>query len=435
MDGVGRALRPAAPGDLRAGGAGTDEHAWVRLMPWWHAAFVVVFASMAAAAAVELRDDPARLGSVLAILAVWSALYGLFMTDRFTWPRLGSNSHLVYLGTASALFAAANFLYPTCGFLLIVLLPHCFMVLELRPAVAAVIGLTAINVGADLDHNGVSAGTVATAVAFGALGVVLAVLLGGYISRIIAQSLQRAELIDELERTRAELAELSRQTGALAERERLAGEIHDALAQGFTSVLMLIQAGQAALDRGDEQAARRQLALAEPAARDGLAEARSLIGSLAPLHLQGAPLASAIARVCDELGARFGFSASFRIEGEPRPLSHNNEIVLLRAAQEALANAGRHAAARSVHATLSFDDEHAALAVRDDGVGFDTAEAKGFGLAQLRARAAQVGGGVEITSTPGAGTKIHVMVPLNTPPAAAGPDHVAGGLAEEQVRP
>lgn len=435
MDWAGRALKAGRTGDRCVGEPGADEHAWVRLMPWWHAAFAVLVVGTACGAAVELRHDPARLGTVLALLAAWAALYAVFMAGSFAGPRLGGNGHLIYLGGAAALFGVANFLFPTSGFLLILLIPHCFMVLERRPAIAAVIGLTSVNVGADLDQQGVSTGTVATAVVFGVLGVVLAVLLGGYISRIIAQSLQRAELIQELERTRAELAELSRETGALAERERLAREIHDALAQGFTSVLMLVQAAQAALARGDEQAARRQLDLAEPAARDGLAEARGLIASLAPLHLQGAPLAGAIARVCDELGARFGFTASFGLRGVLRPLSHNTEIVLLRAAQEALANTGRHASARSVQVTLSFEEAQTVLTVRDDGVGFDPEEAEGFGLAQLRSRAAQIGGRSDVTSSPGAGTEVRVVVPPIPLPGVGGSEPPAGGLTEGLVRP
>lgn len=435
MDRDGRAVDPTGRAGAYADDPGAEQHAWVRLMPWWHAAFAVVVAGVGTGAAIQLRGDPVRLGAVLAILAGWAALYAVFMTGWLGWRAFGGSSHLLYLGVSTALFGAATFLWPTCGSLLIVLIPQCFMVLELRPAIAAVTGLSTLNVGADLYQQGAGTGTVVTSVGFGALGVVLAVLLGGYISKIIAQSMQRAELIDELERTRAELAELSRETGALAERERLAREIHDALAQGFTSVLMLLQAAEAALDRGDEPSARRQLALAEPAARDGLAEARSLIASLAPLHLQDAPLASAVARVCDELSARFGFTASFRLEGDPGRLAHNAEIVLLRAVQEALANVGRHAAAGSAEVTLSFGPDEATIEVSDDGVGFEPGRTEGFGLAQLRARAGQMGGRAEVTSSPGAGTRVKVAVPLDARRPAPEPGPAEGRLPEGVTRP
>ena len=219
---------------------------------------------------------------------------------------------LVYLAGAFSLFGAAAFVYPGAGFLLFVLIPHCFVMLRLRPAFVAVIGLTAVNVGAQLAYSRLDVATVASLGLFGVLTLLLALLLGGYINKIIEQSYQRAALIEELERTRAALAEMNREAGALAERERLAQEIHDALAQGFTSVIMLVQAARAALERKDLPAVRRQLAIAEPAAREGLAEARSLIDALVPPALQGASLADAVGRVCDDLGARFRLHRSPR---------------------------------------------------------------------------------------------------------------------------
>jgi signal transduction histidine kinase len=144
----------------------------------------------------------------------------------------------------------------------------------LRPAFVAVLGLALVYAAAELANNGVNTATVASVAIGGAFTILLSVLLGSYITKIIDQSLQRASLIAELERARDELGVLSREAGALAERERLAREIHDALAQGFTSVIMLAEAAQAAVDRGDLGLARRQLGLLEDAARDGLVEAR-----------------------------------------------------------------------------------------------------------------------------------------------------------------
>jgi signal transduction histidine kinase len=211
------------------------------------------------------------------------------------------------------------------------------------------------------------------------------------------------------------MAELSRETGALAERQRLAGEIHDALAQGFTSVILLLQAAQAALERGDPESARRSLALAEPAARDGLDEARSLIAALSPLPLQGASLVGAIERVCADVGPRFGFVANLEVTGEVRDLSNNAEIVLLRAAQEALANVGRHANATFAAVRLSFGGTVTSLEVADDGVGFDANGPVGFGLSQLRSRVADLGGNAEVIAARGEGTTVRVLLPADGP--------------------
>jgi signal transduction histidine kinase len=379
-------------------------------MPWWHAGFAVTVVGTAVFCASQLHDDLPRLFALLALFGALSLLYGLLMTGKLDLLGAGSST-LVYLTGAFVLFAGAVFLFPGAGFLLFALIPHCFMLLDVRPAIAAVIGLTAINVGADLYYSGASSGAVSTEVLYGVLTVVLALLLGVYITRIIDQSRRRADLIEELERTRSELAAVSRLAGARAEQERLAGEIHDSLAQGFTSLVMLLQAAQAALDRGDLPAARLQLSLAEPAARDGLAEARSLIGSLAPLHLQSDSLRGALTRVCEDLGSRFGYACSFQILGEPRPLSRNTEIVLLRAAQEALNNVGRHASATRADVSLTFGPVTVDLSVRDDGRGFDPAQAAGFGLEQLRSRAAQIGGVADISSSKGGGTTVRVVLP------------------------
>ena len=398
---------PPTGTSLPATGAASRQHAWVTVMPWWHAGFATLLAATGTFATVELLGSW-RLPCVLALYAALAVLY-ILTPDKFS--RADKSGRVIYLCGAFAIFAAANFVFPGTGFLMFALIPQCFMLLPLRPAFAGVIGMTLALAGANLAYSGVNAGTVASISIFGVLTIVLACLFGGYIERIIDQSRQRADLIDKLERTRAELAELSREKGTLAERQRLAGEIHDTLAQGFTSVILLLQAAQAALERGDLASARGSLALAEPAAREGLAEARSLIGALSPLPLQGASLAGAIERVCADLGPRFGFSANLEVIGEVRELSNNAEIVLLRAAQEALVNVGRHAKATSTSVRLTFAERATSLEVADDGVGFDTTAPAGFGLSQLRSRVAELGGSAEVIAVRGAGTTVRVCLP------------------------
>ncbi len=386
---------------------GPRQDAWVTLMPWWHAAFGVLLVATGAFATIELYGSW-RLPCLLGLYVALAVLY-LLTPQKF--HRQDKRGRVVYLCGAFAIFAAASFIFPGTGFLMFALIPQCFMLLPVRTAFAGVIGMTLVLAGANLSFSGVNAPTVASVSLFGVLTIVLSSLLGGYINRIIDQSSQRADLIDELERTRAELVELSRERGKLAERERLAGEIHDTLAQGFTSVILLVQAAQAALERNDLAAARGSLALAEPAAREGLAEARSLIGALSPLPLQGASLAGAIQRVCADLGPRFGFSANLEVVGQVRELSNNAEIVLLRAAQEALVNVGRHAKATSTSVRLTFAERATSLEVTDDGVGFDTTAPAGFGLSQLRSRVAELGGSAEVIAARGAGTTVRVLLP------------------------
>ncbi len=395
---------------MRAAGAGAGtpagEHAWVRLVPWWHVGFAATVVTTSAFAAFNLQST-GRLAAMLSLYA-GLALWYVLLPAKFSSRKAGH----IYLAGALAIFVAAEFTYPGSGFLFFILIPQCFVLLRLRTSYVAVIGLLVVGAAAELSYSGVNQATVASVALFGVISLVFAFLLGGYITRIIEQSHQRAVLIEDLERTRAELAEVSREAGALAERERLAREIHDALAQGFTSVIMLLQAAQAALERGDLPTARRQLALAEPAARDGLGEARSLIAALVPLALQGSTLPSALQRVCEDSGARFGFSARLEVRGQVAALSHNAEIVLLRGTQEALTNVGRHAKASSATVVLAFGEGDASVVVADDGAGFDPVHASGFGVSQLRSRATEVGGHAEVTSSAGEGTTVRVSVPV-----------------------
>jgi signal transduction histidine kinase len=235
---------------------------------------------------------------------------------------------------------------------------------------------------------------------------------GGYIGRIITQSDERASLIAQLEATRAELAEVSRQAGAMAERQRLAGEIHDTLAQGFSSILMLIQAAEAQLELSPATA-RSQLSLAAQTARENLAEARTLVGGLASAQLQAGTLEDALRRITQRAGAELGIGASFSIDGTGRRLPAATEVVLLRAGQEALANVRKHAGAQSVAVLLRYGPDRVRLEVTDDGTGFDPALVNGgYGLSGMRARVDEAGGTVAVRSAPAEGTSVQVEVPI-----------------------
>src|SRR5262249_44878023 len=160
---------------------------------------------------------------------------------------------------------------------------------------------------------------------------------GTWIVRIIDQSMERAELIKRLDAAQAELAEVSRRAGTLAERQRLAGEIHDTLAQGLTSIVMLLQAADAEIGT-DPPEARRLVRLAPQTAGEGLAEARAMVAALTPAHLEAGPLDEALARLTARIGAELGIGARFEVTGTARALPAAAEVVLLRAGQEALAN-------------------------------------------------------------------------------------------------
>jgi signal transduction histidine kinase len=307
------------------------------------------------------------------------------------------------------LFGVAQSQNPEVWFLAFALAPQFSAFLDNRLAMWLGIGLN-FFAAALLVARYPTAGAAAVAFGVAVAGGGFTVFFGSWVSRIIAQSAERAEIIDQLEATRTELAAAQHQAGRLAERQRLAADIHDTLAQGFTSILMLIQAAQADLDGSHPQAAR-QLELAARTARENLTEARALVAGLAPAQLAGGTLPDALERLAQAPGAD-GMTASFGLSGTPRPLPMATEVMLLRVCQEALANVRKHAAAQCASVRLDYAGDAVRLEVSDDGAGFDPAGVSGgYGLRGMRTRVTEAGGTLTVNSVPGAGTRVSAMVP------------------------
>lgn len=253
---------------------------------------------------------------------------------------------------------------------------------------------------------------VATGLALGLspVGAVLGPVLGALLSvavvfgleAVLRESEQRQALIDDLRATRQQLADAEHERGVAAERERLAREIHDTLAQGFSSIELLLRVASETGDLERVEQARR-------VALDNLAEVRRVVRGLAPADLVGATLTDAMARVLDRVRAE-GVRTSWSVVGDARELPVDTSAALVRIAQSALANVTRHARATRVDLTLTFLEDVVLLDVVDDGVGFVPGQ-EGFGLSVLRARAVERGGRVTIESAPGRGTAVAVEVP------------------------
>lgn len=237
------------------------------------------------------------------------------------------------------------------------------------------------------------------------LGACVAVTIAAGYRRLYREVHQRQRLIDELVATRAELATQQRAVGQARERERLAAEIHDTVAQSLSSIQMLIYAAER---RGDGESA--ELRTARCAAASALAETRRLIDELSPAALDGRSLVAALQRVTDDAGSH-GLRSHLIVDGEPVGLSMPVEAALVRVAQSAIANVVQHARAAVVHATLTYtlDDVH--LDIVDDGVGFDPEVATGFGLSAMRRRVSELGGDIDVVSEPGNST-VAVSFPL-----------------------
>lgn len=220
-----------------------------------------------------------------------------------------------------------------------------------------------------------------------------------------------------------QLVEEARLMSVMEERQRLAHEIHDTLAQGFTSIAMSISAAQLAEPQtlSDSAPARRHLDSARHTARESLAEARRLVWALRPESLDRHTLPEALQNLADEWSKETEVEAQTNITGTPRRLLPEAEAALVRIAQEALSNIRKHANASRMMLTLSYMDDLVILDVSDDGKGFDPAapkrkinpqDAGGFGLVAIRERIEQFGGQLLVESTPEKGATIAVELPV-----------------------
>ncbi|MFC5183946.1 sensor histidine kinase [Actinomadura harenae] len=347
------------------------------------------------------EDDRGDLKRTVAagLLVALGVAYAALGRRAIRLPRRPGPGTYPFAAIMVALFVPAVLLAPAAATIMGALAPLSFLLL--RPVrAAALAGLLTIGVIVGILRETGFPWVLTVSIM---LGLLACDALLGWIDRTARQSAERAELIDELRRTRADLAEISRERGALNERERLAREIHDTLTQGLTSIGMLVQAAMA--DLGPDP----RLELAARTARDHLAETRAVVAALAPPSLTTGSLVEALRRLVDDSA----LPARLATDGPPRSLGTNVETVLLRVAQEALANVRRHAScAREVAVSVEFTPDDARLTVTDDGPGFDLARTSGgYGLGGMRTRVEQAGGELVLTSAPGEGTTVEAVIP------------------------
>jgi signal transduction histidine kinase len=382
--------------DEQAGGL--RDGAWLRWYWLWDVSLAGIYVSVGLL--VLLRGDdslPNRL-SAAGMLTVMAAAYAFFGRRHIVVPKdRGSVPGRFFAGGLVVLQLVAVMFDGDASFALFAVCPLMFLSLALREAIIVVVALNFVPPLASLIRDGLDA-------ALGILGpmmvftVVLGVTLGTWIHRIVSESQERAELIMELEESREEVGRLSREAGVAAERARLAAEIHDTLAQGFTSLVTLVQAAESELDR-DTEKARKHLTLAARTARENLTEARALVAGLTPSALGTGSLDQAIRRQLERFAEETPVSVTYRADGDSVTLPTVLEVVLLRMVQESLTNVRKHSRATEVTITLHVKETCASMRVADNGAGFDPEQpADGFGLRGMRNRAAEVGGRLSVQS-------------------------------------
>ncbi|WP_106848890.1 sensor histidine kinase [Blastococcus sp. Marseille-P5729] len=385
------------------------------------AALAVSTALGLAAPAPGVRESGLLLG-LAALALAWEVGWFSMPVVSGRQPRAVAIYVVGFIAVAALLAAIQPWFgfFAWCTFLRIPLLSSVPLKTVATVAASATMALCQIGGASSL------AGT--TWMAWGALVVVNAVI-GLAMIRLVdrgrADELRQAAQIGELERTnerltaalrenerlRDELVEQARNAATAAERTRMAGELHDTIAQGLAGVVTQLEAAE----HSDGDALARHLVLARDLARESLADARRSVRALQPPRLSAGRLGEALQALVDDWRRRSGVRIDLAVTGDPEPSAPDVEVSIYRTAQEALANAVRHSGATRIGLTLTYLGSDLVLDVRDDGRGFDPRRPPssdgGFGLSAMRDRVARAGGRLEIESSANRGTTVTAVLP------------------------
>ena len=372
----------------------------------WSIAVVSAAAILVALLFVNGAEDGELIGGCAAILALLLVWFLVALPAAEGTPRAyaAAAALIVVSGVGTAI-------HPGMATIQAIVFPLLWRASRSTRDAVALNALLALSVGV-----GYFLALGATASAFWQALVVEAISLAGslaigfWITRISVESAARERLLGELSATQSRLAAVSRDAGVLSERERLAREIHDTIAQDLTGLVLLAQRTRREL-LGGSPTVGETIDLLEESARSALAETRSLVAASAPVSLAEGGIAAAL----DRLGERFGRETGIavRIDADAAlPLDRDTEVVLLRCAQEGLANVRNHSGAADASVSLVVDSHAVTLVVGDNGAGFDAAAPRhGYGLDGMRDRLALGGGTLGIDTSPGRGTVLTASLP------------------------
>ena len=350
--------------------------------------------------------------AVTAVAVGFLAVYGAGFAMHADRNRVRFWSR-IWVATLSVLWIALLWLTPEAAYLAF---PLFFLYLEVMPGwrgpftVALATAFAIIGGGV---HFGWSVGGIVGPL----IGAAVAVLIGAGYRSLQREAAERERLVTELVATRAELALREREAGAAQERARLAREIHDTLAQGLSSIQMLLQAAERAAPTGP---AAHHVRLARETTADNLAEARTLVRQLTPAPLSGTGLVPALRRLAQTQWNRPDLT--IRIDAdETVDLPMSTQTALLRFTQGAMANVLQHSGATRATITVCRTGDDVRLSVADNGIGFELTDPHtsaggpdSFGLAAARARVDQLGGTLALDTARGRGTTVTVELPGST---------------------
>lgn len=375
-------------------------------------AVCLMLVSFGALARMPLNS--ALLHIVMTAAFAFLLFYG--MVEMYRW---GAWGRVAWMLGATAVWVADMTVSPVAVYWVFVLFFVALRAFDNWVGYAWVVACLAISIGMQIPVGLTLGGVMGPA-----LSAVVVVAINYAFATITRVSRERQQLIDELLATRDRLAETERAAGVAQERERLAHELHDTVAQNLSSIQMLLHSAEKDVrDSGmPEDAAQqplRKMETARRAASNNLAETRAMIAALAPAPLTESSLRDALGRVAGDFGAAGGLDIGVEVDGDPVPLPMRVEAGLLRIAQGAVSNVVNHAEASAARITLTYAPDEVRLDVVDNGRGFDV-DAQALkpsglghlGLDAMRSRAAELGGRLDIESAPGGPTALTVAVPV-----------------------
>jgi len=350
-----------------------------------------------------------RVGTIEAAVA-GTAIGAWYVVGVLSASRRSSSLAAVWLGVLTVIWALASYVVaPDFVWLAFPLFFLYLFLLPLRIGLGAVVAVTAIAIGALARDGALEVGEVIGPI----VGAIVATISAISYRGLSEEHCQTQRLLAELEATRDKLAEAERERGALDERRRVAREVHDTIAQGLSSIILLARAAELAPD----DAATRIAQIAD-IAQTNLDDARRIVSALSPAELDNDPLPGAIEGVVQGVADTSDVKAWFVCVGDHARLPLDHEVALLRVAQGALANVVAHADASRCEVVLTYEDDATTLVIADDGVGFDPAAAiqasgSGFGITVMDDRVTSAGGTLAVVTNRGNGTTVTAKIPLD----------------------
>jgi signal transduction histidine kinase len=391
----------------------TAKNAWERWQPVVHRIF-----SLLLMMALVLSQTETTTPSVtrLTILFLSAALFVWY----FIAVRIGQQIQLkpplwqvVYFVIGWLLWYVLANLNSFYFFLLFILFPYVFMIAPMPWSIVLMVILNGLVL---ITLNRISSDMAASWMIIVGLTSVGAGLLGYFVKDIIHQSEERGHLIAELQATRENLAQTQHEAGVLSERQRLAGELHDTIAQGLIGIITQVEAAENAATQNINNTAGvpHHLEQAKIIARSSLQETRRFIWAMHSVVVEGRAFYDGLRHILESWSKASNLPTNLVITGLEYSLLPEYEFTILRIIQESLANIARHARASHATVTLSYTSDAILLDINDDGCGFDPGDTqgRGFGLINMRYRTTQLGGTLAVESEAGEGTTITAHLPV-----------------------